>query len=60
MIPSYEELMLPLLKAIRDEKIHSNEEIEKRLANEFQLTEEEIQEFVSIKNKKRKFYDSLN
>lgn len=60
MIPSYEELMLPLLKAIRDEKIHSNEEIEKRLANEFQLTEEEIQEFVSIKNKKRKFYDRLN
>lgn len=60
MIPSYEEFMLPLLKAIRDEKIHSNEEIEKRLANEFQLTEEEIQEFVSIKNKKRKFYDRLN
>ncbi len=30
------------------------------MANEFQLTEEEIQEFVSIKNKKRKFYDRLN
>ncbi|MBC2856985.1 restriction endonuclease [Cetobacterium sp. 2A] len=60
MIPSYEELMLPLLESIKDGKIHSNEKIEKRLAKEFTLTAEEVQEFVSSKNKKRKFYDRIN
>lgn len=29
MIPSYEELMLPLLQSIKDGEIHLNEEIEK-------------------------------
>ncbi|MGL5021769.1 MAG: restriction endonuclease [Cetobacterium sp.] len=60
MIPSYEELMLPLLQSIKDGKIHLNEEIEKKLAKKFELTAEEIQEVVSIKNKKRKFYDRIN
>ncbi|MGL5623686.1 restriction endonuclease [Cetobacterium sp.] len=60
MIPSYEEIMFPLLQSIKDEKIHFNDEIEKKLAKEFNLTREEVQEFVSIKNKKRKFYDRIN
>lgn len=60
MIPSYEEMMLPLLRYIKDEEIHSNKECEIALIEIMGLTQEESQEKVSEKGKKRKFYDRIN
>lgn len=41
-IPTYEEIMLPLLKLISDGKIYDNKYCEKKLAKEFNLTEDEV------------------
>lgn len=46
MIPSYEDLMLPLLKFLADGKVHSVAEAEEHLANVFGLTDEEQMEKV--------------
>ncbi|NOT91178.1 restriction endonuclease [Ferruginibacter sp.] len=46
MIPDYQTLMLPLLKFINDEKIHNTQEIINHLAKVFNLTKEELNEFV--------------
>ena len=42
MIPDFQTLMLPLLKSIADEKNHSMKDTAIHLANEFKLTEEEL------------------
>jgi restriction system protein len=45
-IPDYQTIMLPLLKLIGDEKEHHIREVVKELANEFDLTEEELEELL--------------
>lgn len=58
VIPTFEEVMLPLLKVIYDGNIYTNKECEQKLSEEFNLTESEINEKLS--SGKRKFYDRLN
>ncbi|WP_029689281.1 restriction endonuclease [Thermoanaerobacter sp. A7A] len=41
-IPTYEEIMLPLLKILSDGGIHKYKELEEKLKNVFNLTEEEV------------------
>lgn len=60
MIPSYEEIMLPLLKCVGDGKIYTNKECETYLQNFFQLTTDELQARFSSKGKKRIFSDRIN
>lgn len=57
-IPTYEEVMLPLLEIIYDGKIYTNKECEKKLSKTFKLTEEELNERLS--SGKKMFYDRLN
>jgi restriction system protein len=45
-IPDYQTLMLPLLKAVADGQEHRIGDITERLANEFQLTQEERQQLL--------------
>lgn len=45
-IPGYQDLMLPLLKLVSDGKEHSLREIIERLAEEFNLSEEDRNEFL--------------
>lgn len=58
MIPDYQTLMLPLLKFISDEKIHSIKDAIERLANEFNLSEEDLNEWLQSKSQK-KFYNRV-
>jgi len=44
MIPSYEEIMLPLLKFLSDEHEHSLSEAQDKLAEHFNLSESELRE----------------
>lgn len=46
MIPTYEQIMLPLLKFLSDQKEHSLQESHDILANQFNLTEEEQRELL--------------
>jgi restriction system protein len=46
MIPTYEEIMLPFLKLLSDGKEHSLNETHDKLADHFQLTEEEASELL--------------
>lgn len=41
-IPTYEEIMLPLLKILSDDETHKYKELEEKLKNVFNLTEEEV------------------
>jgi restriction system protein len=45
-IPGYQDLMLPLLKLVSDGKEYSLREIIERLAEEFNLSEEDRNEFL--------------
>lgn len=57
-IPTYEEVMLPLLEVIYDGKIYTNKECEEKLSKIFELTEEELNNRLS--SGKKTFYDRLN
>ncbi|MDR2244738.1 MAG: restriction endonuclease [Burkholderiales bacterium] len=46
-IPRYEEIMLPLLRLVADDKEHLRHEVVKKLANHFQLTDAEREELLS-------------
>src|SRR5688572_2238264 len=46
MIPTYEEIMLPLLKFLSDRKEHSLQETHDSLAQQFNLTDSEIRELL--------------
>ncbi len=46
MIPSYEEIMLPLLKLLGDKKEHSLQEADDILSQQFELSEEERSELL--------------
>ena len=57
-IPTYEEVMLPLLEVIYDGGIYTNKECENKLSKVFELTDEELNERLS--SGKKTFYDRLN
>ncbi len=40
-IPKYDEIMLPLLKILSDGKTHTKRELTEKIADHFQLTQEE-------------------
>lgn len=46
MIPTYEEILLPFLKHLKDGSEHSLSETHDALAQEFSLSEEEVREFL--------------
>jgi restriction system protein len=52
MIPDYQTLMLPLLKFINDEQIHSTQDAVSHLARKFNLGEEELNEWLPSKKQK--------
>jgi len=52
MIPDFQTLMLPLLKSISDGKIHSTQEAVASLAKEFNLTDDELNEWLPSKKQK--------
>lgn len=58
MIPDYQSLMLPLLKLVSDNKIHNIQDAISILANQFNLTEEELNEWLPSKSQK-KFYNRV-
>lgn len=57
-LPTYDKIMLPLLKLISDEKTYTNKEAEEKLGNFFNLSIEELQ--ITLPNGRRKFYDRIN
>ena len=57
-IPTYEEVMLPLLEVIYDGGIYTNKDCENKLSKVFELTDEELNERLS--SGKKTFYDRLN
>lgn len=57
-IPTYEEVMLPLLELIYDGRVYTNKECEEELGKRFNLTEEELNNRLS--SGKKTFYDRLN
>jgi restriction system protein len=52
MIPDYQTLMLPFLKIISDGKTYSTSQIIPTLANQFQLSQEELNELTPTKKHK--------
>ncbi|MBZ9621423.1 restriction endonuclease [Clostridium sp. FP2] len=57
-IPTYEEVMLPLLKLISDGNLYNNKQCVEDLAREFNLSDEEINQ--KLQSGKKIFYDRLN
>lgn len=58
-IPTYEQLMLPLLEVLRNESIYTNKECIDILAEKLNITEEELRELLPS-GKKKVFYDRVN
>jgi restriction system protein len=58
MIPDYQNLMLPLLKYVSDEQIHNIQDAITILANQLNLTEEDLDEWLPSKSQK-KFYNRV-
>jgi len=52
MIPDYQSLMLPLLKLISDKQIHSIKDVIEILGKEFNLSEEDLNEWLPSKKQK--------
>ena len=51
-IPTFQELMLPLLQLLSDEKVHYTQDIVDKLSNMFNLTQDEIEELIPSGNKR--------
>lgn len=58
-IPTYEQIMLPLLRCLEDGKIYSNKECVSILAHKLNVTEQELRELLPS-GKKFIFYDRVN
>ena len=58
MIPDYQSLMLPLLKLVSDKQIHSIKDAIETLAKEFQLSEDDLNEWLPSKSQKT-FYNRV-
>ena len=57
-IPTYDKLMLPLLKLISDRKIYDLKTCEKELAKQLKITDEELNE--TLKSGRKIFYDRIS
>lgn len=58
-MPTYEQVMLPLLEILRNESIYTNKECIDILAEKLNITEEELRELLPS-GKKKIFYDRVN
>ena len=58
MIPDFQSIMLPFLKNIQDEKEYSTSEIIEILTREFNLTEDELEEYLPSGSQKT-FYNRV-
>ncbi|WP_195954573.1 restriction endonuclease [Clostridium tertium] len=58
-IPTYEQLMLPLLEILRNKNIYTNKECIYILAEKLNITEKELRELLPS-GKKKVFYDRVN
>lgn len=58
-IPTYEQIMLPLLELLKDENTYNNKECVKKLSEKLNLTEEEVRELLPS-GRKRVFYNRVN
>lgn len=58
-IPTYEQVMLPLLKLLVDGKLYTNKQSINILAKKLNITEEELKELLPS-GKKYIFYDRVN
>ncbi|EEH99711.1 hypothetical protein CSBG_03337 [Clostridium sp. 7_2_43FAA] len=58
-IPTYEQLMLPLLEILRNKNIYTNKECIDILAEKLNITEKELRELLPS-GKKKVFYDRVN
>lgn len=59
MIPDFQSLMLPLLKSVGYGKIHNTQDVASKLAKEFNLTEDEMNEWLPSKRQKT-FYNRVH
>src|SRR5690606_20066546 len=58
-IPDYQTLMLPLLEMISDGELHTTQEAVEKLANQFNLTEEELNHWLPSK-RARTFHNRVH
>lgn len=58
-IPTYEQIMLPLLELLKDENTYNNKECVKKLSKNLNLTEEEVRELLQG-GRKKVFYNRVN
>lgn len=58
-IPTYEQVMLPLLKCLKDGRTYNNNECIDILSRKLNITEEELRQFLTS-GKKLVFYDRVN
>lgn len=58
-IPTYEQIMLPLLELLKDENTYNNKECVEKLSEKLNLTEEEVRELLPS-GRKRVFYNRVN
>ena len=58
-IPTYEQIMLPLLELLKDENTYNNKECVEKLSENLNLTEEEVRELLPS-GRKRVFYNRVN
>ncbi|HAT4104777.1 TPA: restriction endonuclease [Clostridium perfringens] len=58
-IPTYEQIMLPMLELLKDENTYNNKECVEKLSEKLNLTEEEVRELLPS-GRKRVFYNRVN
>ncbi|ELC8342306.1 restriction endonuclease [Clostridium perfringens] len=58
-IPTYEQIMLPMLDLLKDENTYNNKECVEKLSEKLNLTEEEVRELLPS-GRKRVFYNRVN
>ena len=58
MIPTYDEVMLPLLKVVSNKEVYTNKEVEEALSKYFNLTDEEKHK--ELKSGVKIFYDRIS
>lgn len=58
-IPTYEQIMLPMLELLKDENTYNNKECVEKLSEKLNLTEEEVRKLLPS-GRKRVFYNRVN
>ena len=59
MIPDFQTLMLPLLKFIGDGEVYTTQQAVEYLSKEFKVSEEEMNEWLPSKSKRRFTIESI-